>query len=66
MNEYKRFRFTTITLIVFYKNDVYKKDTHDWCNDKPYEWGLDTLTGKTFLTPLYILSPGLRGREMCF
>ena len=23
-------------------------DTHDWNNDKPYEWSLETLTGKTF------------------
>ena len=24
-------------------------NTHDWNYDKPYEWGLETLTGKTFV-----------------
>ena len=24
-------------------------DTHEWCNDKPYEWGLETSEGKTLL-----------------
>ena len=25
------------------------KDTHDWNYDKPYKWGLEALTGKTFV-----------------
>ena len=46
-------------------------NTHDWCNDKLYELGLETLEGKTFvatrqdfffvqraLTHLYCLSQG--------
>ena len=24
-------------------------NTHDWCNDKLYEWGLETLEGKTLV-----------------
>ena len=23
--------------------------THEWCNDKPYEWDLETLEGNTFV-----------------
>ena len=25
------------------------ENTHDWNYDKPYEWGIETLTGKTFV-----------------
>ena len=24
-------------------------NTHDWCDDKPYEWDLQTSEGKTFV-----------------
>ena len=53
-----------------------RNNTHDWCNDKPYEWDLETLEGKTFvatnrqdfffvqraLTHLYCFSQGEEGR----
>ena len=28
------------------------KNTHDWNYDKPYEWGLETLTETTFIKNL--------------
>ena len=31
------------------------KETHDWNYNKPYEWGLETLTGKTFVKNKKIL-----------
>ena len=34
------------------KIEIKLRSTHDWCNDKPYEWGLETLEGKTFVANL--------------
>ena len=34
--------------IMIVKNDR-KENTHDWNNDKPCEWDLETLIGQTFV-----------------
>ena len=34
------------------KNEENVQNTHDWNYDKPYEWGLETLTETTFIKNL--------------
>ena len=33
-------------------NIINNSNTHDWHYDKPYEWGLETLTETTFIKNL--------------
>ena len=38
-----------ISFVVEFQHPEKNENTHEWNYDKPYEWGLETLTGKTFV-----------------